>query len=197
MKTNGCIGCHQIGRALHPHHSRGLQGIPRRRSLDPPRPGGPGGQQQMVNQLAGALGGVPFKYYGEWTDKIAAGALPFEEARASARGGAQCGRSRCATGWMKSTICMTRSPATNAIRPSMPTGRWSVRRKLSSDNLPIMDPVTTRRRLPGHVPERDGGRRRRRKRSHRGGRSAAALGLLGRRGDLGFQGGESQRHVRA
>ena len=31
----------------------------------------------MVNVLAGKFGGVPFKYFGEWTDSIANGALPF------------------------------------------------------------------------------------------------------------------------
>ena len=30
----------------------------------------------MVNTLAGKLGGVTFKYFAEWTDRIAKGALP-------------------------------------------------------------------------------------------------------------------------
>ncbi len=30
----------------------------------------------MVNPLAGHLGGVPFKYFGDWTDRIAKGELP-------------------------------------------------------------------------------------------------------------------------
>src|ERR1700726_592097 len=30
----------------------------------------------MVNPLAGNLGGVPFKYLGDWTDRIAKGELP-------------------------------------------------------------------------------------------------------------------------
>lgn len=30
----------------------------------------------MVNHLAGQLGGVPFKYFGDWTDRIAGGELP-------------------------------------------------------------------------------------------------------------------------
>src|SRR5437879_1063975 len=30
----------------------------------------------MINRLAGELGGVPFKYFGDWTDRIAKGELP-------------------------------------------------------------------------------------------------------------------------
>ena len=30
----------------------------------------------MVNPLAGQLGGVPFKYFGDWTDRVAKGELP-------------------------------------------------------------------------------------------------------------------------
>ena len=32
--------------------------------------------EQMTNQLAGNFGGVPFKYLGDWTDRIAKGELP-------------------------------------------------------------------------------------------------------------------------
>ena len=32
--------------------------------------------EQMTNQLAGNFGGVPFKYFGDWTDRIAKGELP-------------------------------------------------------------------------------------------------------------------------
>ena len=30
----------------------------------------------MINPLAGQLGGAPFKYFGDWTDRIAKGELP-------------------------------------------------------------------------------------------------------------------------
>ena len=32
--------------------------------------------ESMVNPLAGQLGGVPFKYFGDWTDRVAKGELP-------------------------------------------------------------------------------------------------------------------------
>src|SRR5438105_6434878 len=31
----------------------------------------------MVTPLAGSLGGAPFKYFGDWTDRVAKGELPF------------------------------------------------------------------------------------------------------------------------
>ena len=33
--------------------------------------------ENMINQLTGDLGGAPFKYFGDWTDRIAKGELPF------------------------------------------------------------------------------------------------------------------------
>ena len=30
----------------------------------------------MTNRLAGQFGGVPYKYFGDWTDRIAKGELP-------------------------------------------------------------------------------------------------------------------------
>ena len=38
----------------------------------------------MVNPLAGQLGGAPFKYFGDWTDRIAKGELPHAQAAAAA-----------------------------------------------------------------------------------------------------------------
>ena len=32
--------------------------------------------EQMTNRLAGQWGGVPYKYFGEWTDRIAKGEVP-------------------------------------------------------------------------------------------------------------------------
>ena len=76
MKNNGCIGCHQLGqlstrtipKSLGPFESSAEAWMRRVQS-------GQSGEQ-MVNLLAGELGGVPFKYFGEWTDRIAKGELP-------------------------------------------------------------------------------------------------------------------------
>jgi hypothetical protein len=76
MKNNGCIGCHQLGqlstrtipKAFGEFESSAEAWMRRVQS-------GQSGEQ-MINQLAGELGGVPFKYFGAWTDRVAKGELP-------------------------------------------------------------------------------------------------------------------------
>src|SRR5215471_609051 len=76
MKNIGCIGCHQLGQestrtipAQFGHFKSGEEAWMRRVQS------GQSGEQ-MTNQLAGNFGGAPFKYFGEWTDRIAKGELP-------------------------------------------------------------------------------------------------------------------------
>jgi len=73
MKNNGCIGCHQLGnlatRTIPKEFGTGEDGWMQRVQA------GQAGET-MMNQLAGTLGGAPFKYFGDWTDRIAKGELP-------------------------------------------------------------------------------------------------------------------------
>jgi hypothetical protein len=76
MKNIGCIGCHQLGQlstrtipAALGEFATGAEAWMRRVQA------GQSGEQ-MVNQLAGELGGVPFEYFGRWTDRVAKGELP-------------------------------------------------------------------------------------------------------------------------
>jgi hypothetical protein len=76
MKNNGCVGCHQMGNlatrtipeALGEFNSSEAAWVRRVQS------GQAGGN--MVRALTANLGGVPFKYLADWTDRIAAGELP-------------------------------------------------------------------------------------------------------------------------
>ena len=75
MKNNGCIGCHQLGQLS----TRTIPEEPRRVQVERGgleaahlvRPVG----RAMVNRLA-SVGRAPFKYFGDWTDRIAKGELP-------------------------------------------------------------------------------------------------------------------------
>ncbi|MFL5084740.1 MAG: carboxypeptidase-like regulatory domain-containing protein, partial [Xanthobacteraceae bacterium] len=78
MKNNGCVGCHQLGqlstRTIPKFHldrakSHAEAWMLRIQS-------GQAGEN-MINLAAGDLGGVPFKYFGEWTERVAKGELPF------------------------------------------------------------------------------------------------------------------------
>src|SRR5689334_13249742 len=77
MKNNGCVGCHQLGqlatRTIPECHLKGRthQDAWVRRIQS-----GQAGEN-MVLIAAGQLGGLPFKYLGDWTERVAKGELPF------------------------------------------------------------------------------------------------------------------------
>jgi hypothetical protein len=76
VKNRACIGCHQLGQlstrtipaALGEFKSSEEAWMRRLQSGQSAR--------FMVTPLAGALGGAPYKYFGDWTDRIAKGELP-------------------------------------------------------------------------------------------------------------------------
>src|SRR5438093_1104831 len=74
MNNTDCIGCHQLGQestrtipAAFGQFKSGAEAWGRRVAS---------GQtgELMMNRLAVQLGGVPFKYFGDWTDRVAKGA---------------------------------------------------------------------------------------------------------------------------
>ena len=76
IKNRACIGCHQIGQlstrtipAAFGEFKSGEDAWMRRTQS---------GQaaELMMNPLAGQLGGAPYKYFGDWTDRVAKGELP-------------------------------------------------------------------------------------------------------------------------
>ena len=76
MNNTDCIGCHQLGQestrtipAALGEFQSGMEAWGRRIAS-----GHTG--QFMMDRVAKQLGGVPLKYYGEWTDRIAKGELP-------------------------------------------------------------------------------------------------------------------------
>ena len=84
MNNVDCIGCHQLGQeatrtipAQFGEFKTGAEAWMRRIAS------GQSGEL-MTNRIAGQLGGVPFKYFGDWTDRVAKGELPQEQAAAAA-----------------------------------------------------------------------------------------------------------------
>src|SRR6516165_3139636 len=76
VKNRACVGCHQLGQestrtipAAFANEKTGIDAWMRRVQSGQSAP-------FMVNPLAGQLGGAPFKYFAEWTDRIANGELP-------------------------------------------------------------------------------------------------------------------------
>ncbi len=141
MKNRACVGCHQLGQAS-------TRTIPaafgefksgedawRRRTMS--------GQAAplMINPLAGYLGGEPYKYLGDWTDRVAKGELP--HSKPPRPQGIE--RNVVVTTWDWGTekqylhdLISTdkRNPTVNANGPLIGSPEYS------SDILPILDPKT-------------------------------------------------------
>jgi len=141
MKNIGCIGCHQLGQeatrtipAQFGDFKSGADAWMRRVQS------GQSGEQ-MVNQLAGQWGGAPFKYLGDWTDRIAKGELPKDKPPRPQ--GVE--RNLVITEWEWSTpdkylhdliSSDKRNPTVNANGPLFGSPEYS------TDNMPILDPKT-------------------------------------------------------
>ena len=70
MKNIGCIGCHQLGQ-LSTHVPPGLGEFKSHEEAWIRRIQAGQSGEQMLNQLAKNFGGPPFKYYADWTERIA------------------------------------------------------------------------------------------------------------------------------
>jgi hypothetical protein len=153
IKNRACIGCHQIGQlstrtiptAFGPFKSGEDAWMRRTQS----------GQaaELMVNPLAGTLGGAPYKYFGDWTDRVAKGELP--HAKPERPQGVE--RNIVVTTWdwgdekhyLHDLIASDRRyPTVNAYGPLYGSTEYS------TDYLPILDPKTNTPTV-FHAPVRD------------------------------------------
>jgi hypothetical protein len=141
MKNIGCIGCHQLGQAstrtipkefgeFDSHEEAWMRRVQSGQS-----------GEQMVNQLAGRFGGVPFWYYADWTDRIAKGELPHTQPKRPE--GLE--RNVVVTSWAWHTekqylhdliASDRRDPTVNAYGPLFGSPEYS------TDLMPILDPTT-------------------------------------------------------
>lgn len=139
MKSNGCIGCHQLGQAS-------TRTIPKefgtfasgaeawRRRVQAGQSG-----QMMLNQLT-AMGPMAFQLYGDWTDRIANGELP--RAKPQRPQGVERNIVVTLRDWMNEKQYLhdliasdRRDPTVNAYGPLFGSPEYS------SDDIPILDPV--------------------------------------------------------
>ncbi len=141
MNNTDCIGCHALGQestrtipAALGEFKSGEEAWARRVAS-----GHTG--SFMIDRLAKQLGGVPFTYYGEWTDRIAKGELP--KAQPPRPQGVE--RNVVITSWEWGTektflhdliSSDRRDPTVNPYGPLYGSSEYS------SDNIPILDPKT-------------------------------------------------------
>ena len=141
MKNQACVGCHQLGQlatrtipAALGEFKSGEDAWIRRIQAGQASP-------SMVNPLAGKLGGVPFKYFGDWTNRIAQGELP--SAKPPRPQGIE--RNIVVTTWdwgnekqyLHDLISSDkRNPTVNGYGPLYGSPEYA------SDHLPVLDPKT-------------------------------------------------------
>jgi hypothetical protein len=76
LKNRACVGCHQLGQLATRTIPAAFSDL--RNGEDEWRRRTQSGQAAplMITPLAGYLGGAPYKYLGDWTDRVAKGELP-------------------------------------------------------------------------------------------------------------------------
>src|SRR6516165_1655712 len=143
MNNVDCIGCHQLGQlstrtvlAAFGEFKSGAEAWTRRIQS------GQSGEM-MTNRIAGQFAGVPFRYFGDWTDRIAKGELP--KHKPPRPQGVE--RNVVITWWEWSTekhylhdliASDRRNPTVNAYGPLYGSPEYS------TDNMPILDPKTNK-----------------------------------------------------
>jgi len=141
MNNVDCIGCHQLGQEstrtipaqfgrFDSHRDAWIRRVQSGQS-----------GEMMTNRLAGQFGGEPYKYFGDWTERIARGELP-KEKPARPHG---VERNIVVTSWEWSTekhylhdliASDRRKPTVNAHGPLYGSPEYS------TDNMPVLDPKT-------------------------------------------------------
>ncbi len=140
IKNAGCVGCHQLGqlatRTLPKEFAKESSSFAAWiRRVQSGQAG-----ELMVGQIAGQFGGVPARYYANWTDRIAKGELP--DSKPERPQGVE--RNIVVTLWDWSSekkylhdliASDRRYPTVNAYGPLFGSTEYS------TDNIPILDPV--------------------------------------------------------
>ena len=142
-KNQACVGCHQLGQlstrtipTAFGEFKSGADAWVRRVQAGQASP-------LMVNPLAGKFASVPFKYFGDWTDRIANGELPF--AKPPRPQGVE--RNLVITEWdwgspekyLHDLISSDkRNPTVNANGPLYGSPEYA------TDHLPVLDPKTAK-----------------------------------------------------
>ncbi|HEY7665168.1 MAG TPA: carboxypeptidase regulatory-like domain-containing protein [Xanthobacteraceae bacterium] len=142
IKNRACVGCHQLGQistrtipAAFGEFKSGEEAWRRRTMSGQAAP-------LMINPLAGYLGGAPYKYFGDWTDRVAKGELP--HSKPPRPQGVE--RNIVVTTWdwgepkkyLHDLIASDRrNPTVNAYGPLYGSPEYA------TDELPILDPKTS------------------------------------------------------
>ncbi len=141
MNNVDCIGCHQLGQESTRTIPAQLGKFESGRDAWIRRLQSGQSGEMMTTRIAGQFGGAPYKYFGDWTDRIAKGELP--TAKPPRPQGVE--RNIVVTSWEWSTdkhylhdliASDRRNPTVNAYGPLYGSPEYS------TDNMPVLDPKT-------------------------------------------------------
>jgi hypothetical protein len=141
MKNLGCVGCHQMGTLATRTFPPGLGEFETSHDawVRRVRSGQAGGLMVMLSE--GILGGVPFKYLADWTDRIAAGELPAVQPERPT--GMERNIVATVRDWATPTAYMHDLSGTDRRNPTVNGyGKLYGSPEASTDDFPILDPVT-------------------------------------------------------
>jgi hypothetical protein len=140
MKNMGCIGCHQLGNLATRTLPKALGTYPSSRDAWLRRVQSGQAGPQMINILQGALAGIPIQYLADWTDRIAAGAVPaVPPTRPS---GIERNVVATVRDWSDGKAYLHDLSGTDRRNPTV-NGHGLIygAPELSSDNFPVLDPI--------------------------------------------------------
>jgi len=141
MNNVDCVGCHQLGQESTRTIPAQLGEFKSHAEAWMRRIASGQSGEMMTNRIAGQLGGVPYKYFGDWTERVAKGETP--KHRPPRPTGEE--RNLVVTAWEWSTADKylhdlissdRRNPRVNA------GGKLYGSPEYSTDMMPILDPKT-------------------------------------------------------
>jgi hypothetical protein len=140
MKSNGCVGCHQLGNLATRTISKAYGTFKSSEEAWARRISSGQAGSNMINLAAGKLAGVPLHYLGEWTDRIAAGALP--DAKPQRPQGIERNVVVTVRDWLDEKHYLHDLSGTDRRNPTVNGyGPLYGATELSTSEIPILDPV--------------------------------------------------------
>ena len=140
MKSNGCIGCHQLGNLATRTLPKGLGEFKTSAEAWTRRVQSGQAGLNMVNVIAGELNSTPIKYFADWTDRIAAGELP--HARPQRPQGIERNVVITTWDWADAKHYLHDEISTDKRNPTVnPYGPLFGSPEYATDIIPILDPV--------------------------------------------------------
>jgi hypothetical protein len=140
IKNRDCVGCHQMGNKATRTIPASLGEFPSSEAAWARRMSSGQAGNRMISAF-GALQGVPFKYFADWTDRIAAGELPHEDPPRPS--GLERNLVLTVRDWADPKVYLHDLSGTDERNPTVnANGPLFGAPELSTDEFPILDPVT-------------------------------------------------------